>query len=322
MTKRLYESAATIVYDPVASNRTATRASLHSLGFRKVELAPSLDILTTYLNEREPDLLFAEVSGAETEVCDLIQTIRQGMLGKNPFLVTIATTWRRDGAIVGKVLNSGADDLVARPFSTSVLGERIKAQVERRKGFVVTSDYIGPDRRRDVSRPDEECIDVPNSLRVRAIDGLPDEEAVRHIAHVVERGRESLNAQKIRRDAVQLCLQWRFLEQRNRGTRDFFDILARLGKIAEEIGRRAADAGHDDADELCLMIATSVEAITVMSGQVEPGMVDSVPDFPPALHRLGHAAMSLGKMFAPAETESAKLDEIEALIARKQGQAA
>jgi DNA-binding response OmpR family regulator len=295
---------------------------LHSLGFRKVELAPSLDILTKYLKEKGPDLLIAEVSGAETEVCNLIQTIRQGMLGSNPFLVTIATTWRRDGTIVGKVLNSGADDLVARPISTSVLGERIKVQVERRKGFVVTSDYIGPDRRRDFTRPGVECIDVPNSLKVRTLEGVPEDEAERRIAQVVQQGREALNVQKIRRDAVQLCLQWRMLERRNRGTRDFFEILARLDKIAGEIKRRTVGADQAAAGELCAMIADSVEAITTMSNRADPGMVDSAPDFAPALQRLGHAALSLGKIFAPGETESAKLAEIEALIAGKQVQAA
>jgi PleD family two-component response regulator len=74
---------------------------------------PSLDMLADCLNEKSPDLMFAEVSGAETEVCNLIQTVRQGLLGKNPFIVAIVTTWRRDGTIVSKVLNSGADDLVA-----------------------------------------------------------------------------------------------------------------------------------------------------------------------------------------------------------------
>jgi DNA-binding response OmpR family regulator len=322
MTKRLYESAQTVVYDPVASNRTATRASLHSLGFRKVELTPSLDMLAACLKEKSPDLMFAEVSGAETEVCNLIQTVRQGLLGRNPFIVAIVTTWRRDGTIVGKVLNSGADDLVARPFSTQVMGERIKAQVERRKGFVVTSDYIGPDRRRDPSRPGLPCIEVPNSLRVRTIEGVPEEEAERRVAEEVERGKGTLNGQKIRRDAVQLCVQWRLLEHRNRGTRDFFDILTRLDRIAGEIKRRSADAADDSAAGWCGTIASSVESINAMSSRTDPGKVDTAPNFAAVLSQLGHAALSIGKLFAPEETESAKLDEIEALIARKQVQAA
>jgi hypothetical protein len=42
---RLHETASTLIYDPIGPNRIATRASLHSVGFRRVELAPSLDVL-------------------------------------------------------------------------------------------------------------------------------------------------------------------------------------------------------------------------------------------------------------------------------------
>src|SRR6516164_10733245 len=152
MKKRPYETADTLVYDPVASNRNATRASLHSLGFRRVDLAASLDILLDRLRTSTPDLLLLEVAGAENEVCQLVQSVRQGRVGANPFILVMATTWRRDGTIVNQVVNSGADDLVARPISTSLLGERIRSLVERRKPFVITSDYIGPDRRRDPGR--------------------------------------------------------------------------------------------------------------------------------------------------------------------------
>jgi DNA-binding response OmpR family regulator len=320
MTKRVYESAQTIVYDPVVSNRTSTRASLLSLGFRNVELSQSLEMLTESLTDKAPDLLLAEVSGAEAEICNIMQSVRQGTLGKNPFMVMIATTWRRDGTIVGKVLNSGADDLVARPFSTSVLGERIRAQVERRKGFVVTSNYIGPDRRRDPNRPGVETVSVPNSLKVRMTDGLPAEEAERRIAEAVEQSKGLMNAQKVRRDAVQLCVQWRFLEQRSTDMRDFFEVLARLGTIADEIKRRTGTSDgieKESALELCEAIMSSVQTITALNGHAEPGRA-ATPDFAPALSRLGHAALSLGKMFAPSETESDKLTEICAMITRKQ----
>jgi DNA-binding response OmpR family regulator len=272
------------------------------------------------LTDKAPDLLLAEVSGAETEICNVMQSVRQGTLGKNPFMVMIATTWRRDGTIVGKVLNSGADDLVARPFSTSVLGERIRAQVERRKGFVVTSNYIGPDRRRDPNRPGVETVSVPNSLKVRMTGDLPAEEAERRIAEAVEQSKGVMNAQKVRRDAVQLCVQWRFLEQRSTDMRDFFEVLARLGSIADEIKRRTGVADGSEKEsalELCEAIMTSVETITALNGHAEPGRA-ATPDFAPALSRLGHAALSLGKMFAPSETESDKLTEICAMITRKQ----
>ncbi|MBK0572118.1 response regulator receiver protein, partial [Klebsiella pneumoniae] len=82
-----------------------------------------------------------------------IQDLRQGGQGFNPFIVIIVTAWEKSGALVSRVVNSGADDLLLRPFSTTLLGQRIETHVERRKGFVVTTDYVGPDRRKDLTRP-------------------------------------------------------------------------------------------------------------------------------------------------------------------------
>lgn len=297
--KRLYESAETLVYDPVVSNRNATRASLNSLGFRKVELAASLDILEAALKAHSPDLLLAELAGTETEICRVMQSVRQGILAWNPFTMMIVTTWRRDGSVVGQVLNSGADDLIARPFSTTQLGERIKALIECRKRFVVTHDYIGPDRRRDSDRSAGECFEVPNALRLRATEGLTDDQAEQRIAEEVERGKEMLNAEKLRRDAIQLCMQWRLLGQRQPGSPEFLGIMSRIEKVVPEIKRRAASSKAESAAGWCDSIIDSVQAVTALKSTAT---AESAADFKAPLHLLGQAVMMLGQMFALGET--------------------
>jgi DNA-binding response OmpR family regulator len=323
MSKHSYESAGTLIFDPVASNRNATRASLHSLGFRRVDLAPSLDILAKQLCETSPDLLLAEVTGFETEICQFVQSIRQGEMGSNPFMVIIVTTWRRDGAMVGKVINCGADDLAARPISTSMLGDRIKLQIERRKGFVVTSDYIGPDRRRDTNRGgDIECMEVPNSLRMRALSGLANEDSERRVLYAVEMGKQTLNEQKIKRTAVQLCTQWRILEQKSQGTPDFFDTIAQFGKIASDIQRRLPFGNRNGAGDLCGTISQAIETIETMKKNSGTAGTDLELDYGASLDRLGQAALGLGKIFAPGETGSANLTQIAASAAQKRTEAA
>jgi len=297
--KRLYETAETLVYDPVVSNRNATRASLNSLGFRKVELAASLDILEAALKQHSPDLLLAELAGTETEICRVMQSVRQGLLAWNPFTIMMVTTWRRDGSVVGQVLNSGADDLVARPFSTTQLGDRIKALIERRKRFIVTHDYIGPDRRRDPNRSGGEGFEVPNPLMLRAMEGLTDNEAEHRIAADVEHGKEILNAEKLRRDAIQLCMQWRLLGQRQPGSSEFFVVMTRLETVVKDIKRRAPSSKAEAAAEWCDSIIDSVGTVTAMKSAA---LAQSRADFRPPLHLLGQAVMTLGQMFAPGET--------------------
>ncbi len=64
-----------------------------------------------------------------------------------------------------------------------LLGQRIESHVERRKrGFVVTSDYVGPDRRKDLSRPSNvELFEPPNSLKMKAKDRLSAEETTQRL---------------------------------------------------------------------------------------------------------------------------------------------
>jgi DNA-binding response OmpR family regulator len=309
---RLHDTATTLIYDPVGPNRVATRASLHSVGFRRVDLAPSLEVLRERLRLRSPDLLLVEVAGAENEVCALVQAVRQGVLGDNPFIVIIVTTWRRDGSIVGQVLNSGADDLIARPVSAHMLGERVKALAERRKRFVVTMDYIGPDRRREPRGQGAECVEVPNPLNIRAMPNLGEDEAERHIAAAIKRGKETLSSQKTRRDAVQLCLQWRMLEQRVPGARDFRDILPRINRLAAAMKQRLGDA---QAREYCTAIARAVDSLIALVDS--QGRECSSADCRPAMHGLGQSAMALGRMFAPDEVEPGRLVELDMIMASR-----
>ena len=307
--KRLYETAETLIYDPVPSNRNATRASLYALGFRKVELAPTLDLLQARLRSRAPDLLLAEIAGSESEVCAAIQAVRQGHLGDNPFVVIVATTWRCDGANVGLALNSGADDLIARPVSTAVLRERIKGLAERRKDFVITSDYIGPDRRREARGPGATCVEVPNPFNVRTRANLGEQEAERAIAEAVQRGKDMLNREKLRHDAMQLCLQWRMLEQTTPGGRDFREILPRIARVASEIKWRGTIAKQDAVLKPCDLVAESVQALLAMAGRIEDSGVR------PVLSVLGHVVLTLGHMFAPDEVEPDGLVDLDRVMA-------
>src|SRR5260221_12660407 len=97
---RLHETAAALIYDPIGPNRIATRASLHSVGFRRVELAPTLDVLRDRLKLRWPDLLLVEVAGNENEARGVGPQGRPGTLGGKPlFLVNVTPSGRAGRAL-------------------------------------------------------------------------------------------------------------------------------------------------------------------------------------------------------------------------------
>ena len=299
-----YETAETLIYDPVSANRTATRASLYNLGFRHIEIVATLETFVEAVKRRPPDLAFCEAQGNDVELCNAIQTLRQGGAGYNPFIVIIVTAWENSSALVTRVLNSGADDLVLRPFSTSLLGARIITHVERRKGFVITSDYVGPDRRRDSSRPSTvELFVPPNSLKMKAKDRMTSDETAQRLDMQLKTARELLVSEKLRRDAFQICVLWRLVQQDLPGSAAYNADIAKLKRVAKDVAQRSKGTDFEPAVEWCHGVLAALEGL-------ETGV-----DRNATMHLLGHAALNLNQIFAPEKSTEEHLQDIDATIA-------
>jgi len=304
MTRLSFESAQTLVYDPVSGNRAATRAALYNLGFRQIETMASLEAFAECIKRRPPDLALCEAQGADGELCAMIQNLRQGADGYNPFVVIIVTAWENSNALVTRVLNSGADDLLLRPFSTALLGSRVRSHIERRKGFVITSDYVGPDRRRDGLRPSNvELFEPPNSLKMKVQDRLNAEEAAQRLDAQLKTAREALTAEKLRRDAFQICILWRMLQEKTPGTGKYDADLAKLKDVTAAVALRCRGSEFEAAMEWCDSVLAAAEGL-------EMGV-----DRNASMHLLGHAALNLNQVFAPEKTAGQHLDAIDATVA-------
>jgi DNA-binding response OmpR family regulator len=301
MSRLSFDAAEALVYDPVSSNRNATRAALYTMGFRRIETVPSVDGFVESMRRRPPDLALCEVQGAETDVCDTIQNLRQGVTTYNPFIVIIVTAWEQTSALVSRVLNSGADDLLLRPFSTTTLAARIRGHIEKRKGFVITSEYIGPDRRRDSTRQsDIKSFAPPNSLRMKAHERLTTEEATQRLDGELKVARQALTSEKLRRDSFQLCVQWRLMQDKPAGSEGLDIDLLKLREKTRAISRRCLDTEHEAATEWCESVLAAVEGLEV-------GV-----DRNASMHLLGTAALNLCRAFAPEKSEQEHLEAIEA----------
>jgi len=303
MARLNYETADTLVYDPVASHRNATRAVMYTLGFRNIEAVSSLEAFNDAIRKCSPDLALCEAQGADTELCEMIQTLRQGS-GEhaNPFLVIIVTAWEKTQALVNRVLNSGADDLILRPFSTNLLRARIDTHVERRKHFVITHDYVGPDRRNDPGRPSRvDAFLPPNSLKMKAKDGMSGAEAQVRLTRELRSAKVTLNVEKLRRDGFQICILWRLLQEpEDPGTAM---NLAKLANLTQAIAKRSRSTEYEGAGQWCESVLAAVE-----------GLHFGV-DRNASMHLLGHAALNLNQMLQPDRPKSDHLKMIEDTVA-------
>ncbi len=93
MARLSYDSVEALIYDPVSANRTATRAALYSIGFRRTETVSTLEAMVEAIQKSPPDIVLCESQGASDELCGAIQQLRQGSAGYNPFIVIIVTAW-------------------------------------------------------------------------------------------------------------------------------------------------------------------------------------------------------------------------------------
>jgi CheY-like chemotaxis protein len=177
--KSFYDLAEVLVCDPVASNRAATRSALYSLGCRHIEIGGNLRDFLEALENRPPDLALCEVQVGELELCQAIRELRHGAQSYNPFAIIIVTAWMPNTTLATEILHSGADGLLLRPFSAALLDQRIRTHVLQQKPFIVTDDYIGPERRAAGRPSSARSFTPPNSLKTK-IEGRADpDEAVR-----------------------------------------------------------------------------------------------------------------------------------------------
>jgi DNA-binding response OmpR family regulator len=304
MSRLSYDSVDVLIYDPVPSNRTATRATLYALGFRRTESVSSIEAFVESMQKNPPDIALCESQGAADELCATIQQMRQGGAGYNPFVVIIVTAWEKNTSLITKVVSSGADDLLLRPFSTALLGSRIEAHIERRKGFVITTDYVGPDRRSDSKRASNvELFEPPNSLKMKAKERLSAEAIARRLDAELRSARERLTSEKLRRDSFQVCILWRLLQDQAIHAGQTPPDLAKLIVLARSIESRARDTQCQPAIEWCDSVLAAAE-----------GLMLGV-DRNASMHLLGHGALSLHLAFHPEKTPADQLSEIDATVA-------
>ena len=303
MTRLSYDSVEALIYDPVSANRTATRAALYALGFRRTEVVSTLEAMLEAIQKSPPDLVLCEAQGACDELCGMIQQLRQGTAGYNPFIVIIVTAWEKSAGLITKAVNSGADDLLLRPFSTALLGSRIEAHIDRRKGFVITTEYVGPDRRRETGRGPMELFDPPNSLKMKAKDKLSADQIAKRLDSELRVAREKLMREKLRRDSFQVCILWRLMQEQVVGKVQVAVDLPKLAQLTRSIERRCRETEYDAAVGWCDSILAATEGLQL-------GV-----DRNASMHLLGHAALSLHKIFHPEKTASDQLNEIDATVA-------
>lgn len=251
-----------VLAEPRMDVRRELEAALRDRGFQEVLATGNMLPIRQAMEDGEVDLLIGDTVLPEGDLSELIHEMRHGEIGVDPFLVTITLVSDPDQSTVRRVVDSGTDTVLLKPFTPEELVQRIFQMVERRKRFVVTTDYIGPDRRKS-KRPgtmEIPTLEVPNPLRDRVF-GQTDE---RRRKRAVEAASARINEQKVERHAYQI--QWlveRILPvlHAEGATEEVLGHLDRLIEVSSDLCQRIQDTRYVHVSGMCLNVRTLAETL-------------------------------------------------------------
>ena len=298
-----YARASVLLFDPVHVNQRTTRYALFEMGFRKIECVSSLAEFKSGIAETAPALVVAESSATDADVFKLVRSIRRSDLGRNPFVVILLTTWSRDTTHIRRAIECGADDVIVRPFSTMFAAERVRTLIRDRKEFIVTSDYVGPDRRKSTDRDtDTQPLAVPNFLQAM-VNG--DEAAIERASSWVREAQDVVIAERLRRMAMRIVIsvEIQLTKPENSTAPVKLDIID-MARTARELRVQLMKASRAEAAEVATAL---LEQITSLGNGVTPSNR--------TLQLIKELSMATYAAFANGESLERSKDEIGRTVA-------
>lgn len=251
MTPDKFKSVTVLLGEPQRNLRLDFLNALRNFGFERVADVSGADGFEEVIARETPDIVIVDMALAQADTVKLLRRIRGGELGANPFVPMIVTAWSPTDVQVRQISQSGADDLLIKPIAPQSILDRVWAAAVARKPFVVTSDYIGPDRRKASERVpnDPRLIDVPNPLKAK-VSGQP----VPAISNMIEETQRRINEERLDRNAEKVSMLVTALLPSLKVDEELPDnvrpLVEQLHRVATEMGQRLKGSKFDHISAL------------------------------------------------------------------------
>lgn len=221
-----------VVADGDTYTAQGLRNALTNEGYSDVRTVARLATLRDVMIAAMVDLLVLDAELPDGNASGLVRDVRRGRLGRNPFLPIILLTWASEPKAVQCAVNSGVDLILVKPLSPAQLFSRIEGLVADRKPFVVTADYIGPDRRSQENAEAAGRYDVPNTLKDK-MEGRPVDVAA--LSGRIDVALQQMNASRLAQAGMKLA--------------GGVDVVCRAVETDE-----ITDDLEDELDDLCRLV--------------------------------------------------------------------
>jgi DNA-binding response OmpR family regulator len=261
MTTQRLDNAHIAIVDGNPAMRASLKRTLQEAHAQSVTDCADFDAMVRALDDITVDLLMCDAELPGGDVCEMVQRLRNHAVGRNPFLAVIATTSVAEAMSIQRILGSGVDDLLIKPVPMEIVVDRVVKLVDTRKPFVITHNYIGPDRRGGLRHEEKNPlvpIDVPNTLKTK-IHGITDSS---ELTKMVDGAVAMLNTKKMERYSVEIAYLVKRVHTGIKHHKSVFEMkgdLERLTFVSKDLQRRMAGTSAEHAAHLAGSIVTVAE---------------------------------------------------------------
>lgn len=126
---------------------------LQNLGFSTPYLTRSGQEALRALTKKQYDFVITEWNTEQIDGLEIIRKIRKEGVITQPTLPVIMLTGRAEHSDVIAARDAGVNEYVVKPFSVKSIYNRLERIIEQPRNFVISHQFIGPDRRHRV-QPD------------------------------------------------------------------------------------------------------------------------------------------------------------------------
>lgn len=232
--------------------RRLIRTALSDLNNVEYSEFKEFESLRSDLEFSWPDLILTDVDLPGGDVSELIRKVRYNEFGMNPFVPIVGLTWATNRNTIRRIIDSGVDSVLIKPLSASAVVKYVDKLSRSRKSFVVTSNYIGPDRRVDPGKGGNvPLMEVPNTFQSKR-----NGEAVNitELNNWISDELEVFNTERLRSNAVEARrLVQLILSDYNEGdVKDAtYEILDRIKTVVMDLAERTKKGDFEHISGLC-----------------------------------------------------------------------
>lgn len=143
-----FERLSVLIVDPNRHMRTLVRGVLHAFYVRNIREASDGAEAFKEWRTFPADVIITEMAMEPLDGIEFTQMVRRASDSPNRYVPIIMLTAYTERHNVEKARDAGITEFLSKPISAEALYARIYAVVYRKRTFIETKGYIGPDRRR------------------------------------------------------------------------------------------------------------------------------------------------------------------------------